>query len=175
MNSFDHFMKHSLNIRYYGRYVDDFVIVHPDKDYLKNLIPVVRNFLWNELGLKLHARKIYLQHYSKGVKYLGAVIKPYRIHTANRTIENFYNAVHKQNSVLSSQHPVPTYDEQSAFLSCLNSYLGFMKHYNSYKSRTRIIKKLSELWWYHVAVTNHASKFLSSHRFVSRLGKTPFK
>ena len=36
MDSFDHFVKHDLGIRYYGRYVDDFVIVHEDKKYLKN-------------------------------------------------------------------------------------------------------------------------------------------
>src|SRR5574344_2748269 len=39
MDSFDHFVKHDLKIQYYGRYVDDFVIVHEDKEYLKKLIP----------------------------------------------------------------------------------------------------------------------------------------
>ena len=35
MNAFDHFIKHDLGIRYYGRYVDDFLVVHQDKAYLK--------------------------------------------------------------------------------------------------------------------------------------------
>lgn len=45
MNSFDHYMKHTLGIKYYGRYVDDFVIVHSAKEFLKGLIPKYRIFL----------------------------------------------------------------------------------------------------------------------------------
>ena len=65
MNTFDHHIKHDLNIRFYGRYVDDFVIIHPDKEYLKNLIPQLSNFLLSTLQLTLHPKKIYLQHYGK--------------------------------------------------------------------------------------------------------------
>lgn len=43
LNPFDHFIKTSLNIKYYGRYVDDFVIVHPIQEYLKSLITTIRN------------------------------------------------------------------------------------------------------------------------------------
>lgn len=80
MNPFDHFIKYRQNIRYYGRYVDDFIIVHNDKEYLKSLIPKIRDYLKSKLKLELHPKKIYLQHYSRGVKFLGAVIKPRRIY-----------------------------------------------------------------------------------------------
>jgi hypothetical protein len=42
LNVFDHFVKHDLGIRFYGRYVDDFVVVHTDHDYLVSLIGVLR-------------------------------------------------------------------------------------------------------------------------------------
>ena len=74
-NSFDHFIKHNLKIRYYGRYVDDFVMIHPDKEYLKSIIPIIREYLYSNLGLVLHPNKIYLQHYSKGLSYLGGCDK----------------------------------------------------------------------------------------------------
>ena len=80
MNRLDHFIKKELGIRYYGRYVDDFIIVHPDKEYLKSLVPVLSNHLDCTLGLTLHPKKIYLQHYSKGVQFLGTIIKPNRIY-----------------------------------------------------------------------------------------------
>ena len=35
LNTFDHFVKEKLKIRHYGRYVDDMVLIHPDKSYLK--------------------------------------------------------------------------------------------------------------------------------------------
>ena len=65
LDDFDHFMKHRLNCTYYGRYVDDIVIVHRDKEYLKLIIPVVRQFLHNELSLELHPKKMYLQDFKK--------------------------------------------------------------------------------------------------------------
>ncbi len=74
MNEFDHWVKQSCGIKYYGRYVDDFVLIHNNKEYLKNLIPILSNFLLSTLKLTLHPKKIYLQHFSKGVKYLGTVI-----------------------------------------------------------------------------------------------------
>ena len=79
-----------MNIHYYGRYVDpvgylsygvdDFVIVHNDKEFLKSLSPKIRSYLQNELQLELHPKKIYLQHFAKGVKFLGVFIKPHRIY-----------------------------------------------------------------------------------------------
>ena len=70
--------------------MDDFVIVHPDKEYLKSLIPLIKEYLQSELSLELHPKKIYLQHYARGVDFLGTVIKPHRIYIRNRMKGNFY-------------------------------------------------------------------------------------
>jgi len=146
LDSFDHYIKHELQIRYYSRYVDDFVIVHPDKEYLKSLIPQLSNFLLSTLQLNLHPKKIYLQHYKKGVIFLGAVIKPYRIYIANRTKGNFYTAIEKQNSIVKERKP--TKEEQVVFISSINSYLGIMKHYKTYKLRKKMINKNLSAWWW---------------------------
>jgi len=146
MDSFDHFAKHDLKIRYYGRYVDDFVIVHKNKDYLNNLIPKLSDFLQTELQSTIHPKKIYLQHYSKGVKFLGTVILPNRIYIANRTKGNFYNAIEKQNQIVRDHKP--TKEDQQAFQSSMNSYLGIMRHYKTHKLRKEMIfKNLSGWWW----------------------------
>jgi len=158
MNLFDHFIKYDLKIRFYGRYVDDFIIVHPDKEYLKSVIPKIKNFLEKELQLTLHPNKIYLQHYTKGVKYLGAVIKPYRTYIANRTKGNLYHAIRKQNLIARGHKP--TEEEKGKFLSSMNSYLGIMKHYKTYRLRQRIIiKNLSGWWWNSVYLSGGVSKF----------------
>lgn len=121
MDSFDHYMKHDLKIRYYGRYVDDFVIVHEDKEYLKKLIPILSEYLQTVLQVTIHPKKIYLQHYSKGVKFSGTVILPKHIYIADRTKGNFYNAIEKQNQI--ARNHKPTKEEQQAFQSSMNSYL----------------------------------------------------
>jgi RNA-directed DNA polymerase len=158
MDSFDHYVKHDLGIRYYGRYVDDFVILHEDKEYLKKLIPKLTEYLQTELQVTIHPKKIYLQHYSKGVKFLGTVILPNRIYIANRTKGNFYAAIAKQNHI--AQDHKPTKEEQQAFQSSMNSYLGIMKHYKTYKLRKHMIfKNLSGWWWNYVYLSGGICKF----------------
>jgi len=164
LDSFDHYMKHELQIRYYGRYVDDFVIIHPDKEYLKSLVIQLSNFLLSTLKLNLHPKKIYLQHYTKGVKFLGAVIKPHRIYIANRTKGNFYKAIEKQNKI--ARNRKPTKEEQKKFLSSMNSYLGIMKHYKTYKLKKKMINKnLSAWWWNYVYIVKH-DKFVMKQKDV---------
>lgn len=46
LNEFDHYIKHKLGCKYYGRYVDDMVIVHQDKEYLKSVIVVGGGIYW---------------------------------------------------------------------------------------------------------------------------------
>ncbi|NOT13393.1 MAG: hypothetical protein HOP23_16445 [Methylococcaceae bacterium] len=139
MNGLDHFIKHDCGIRYYGRYVDDFIVVHENNDYLKSLIPVIKVRLQERLQLTLHPNKIYLQHYTKGVQFLGAVIKPHRIYIAKRSQGNFYAAIEKQNNMVKEQKP--SKEQQAAFLSSMNAYLGLMKHYKTHKLRKRLLFK----------------------------------
>lgn len=159
MSAFDHFIKKELGIRYYGRYVDDFIIVHENKEYLKALIRIISSYLNNNLQLKLHPKKIYLQHYAKGVKFLGTVIKPNRIYIASRTKGNFYNAIYKQNLMVIKTKP--TIKQQHTFLSSMNSYLGIMKHYKTYSLRRKMIfKELNGYWWNYVYLSGGISKFV---------------
>jgi RNA-directed DNA polymerase len=162
MNTLDHYVKHDLKIQFYGRYVDDFVIIHPDKGFLKSLILELYDFLQSTLHLTLHPKKIHLQHYKKGVKFIGSVILPNRIYIANRTKGNFYNAIAKQNKIV--QNRKPTKGEQEALLSSLNSYLGIIKHYKSFSIRKRMIFKdktgLSGWWFNYLYLSGGMAKFV---------------
>jgi RNA-directed DNA polymerase len=171
MTAFDYYMKKDLKIKYYGRYVDDFIVIHPDNDYLKTLIPIVSKFLLEPISgvegsglqLSLHPKKIYLQHYSKGVAFLGTVIKPNRIYIANRTKGNFFNAIQKHNRVV--QNSKPSLEEQQQFLSSMNSYLGIMKHYKTYKLRKRMLfKYLSGWWWNQAYLSGGVAKFVLKNK-----------
>ena len=158
LNGLDHFVKHDLGITHYGRYVDDFFLVHEDREFLKSLVSPIREFLRVELGLTLHPKKIYLQQYGKGVKFLGTVIMPRRIYVASRTKGNFYNAIQAQNRV--SEDHKPNGEDRSSFLSSMNSYLGIMRHYNSYRLRTSMVSEnLSFNWRKVVRLRNGAVKF----------------
>ena len=164
MSSFDHFVKHRLGIRYYGRYVDDFLLVHHDRDYLKSLIPVLADFLKSKLALTLHPRKIHLQHHSYGVHYLGVMIKSHRIYIGKRTKGNFYDAIMHHNDRAQASEPTP--EEQAAFLCSMNSYLGMMKHYNTYNLRRRMLKKHLSIWWWNLVYLSGGSKLVSRQKTV---------
>ena len=160
MSSLDHFVKHELGIRYYGRYVDDFVLVHTNKAYLKSLIPIISKFLKTELHLKLHPKKIYLQHYSKGVSYIGGFIKPNRIYVSKRTKGNFYEAIHKQNKLIENTTN-PSKAEKLLFLSTMNSYLGILRHFKSYKlCKLYISTGLSKKWFTYFTMNTNFAKFV---------------
>jgi RNA-directed DNA polymerase len=157
MNPLDHFIRNQLSIRFYGRYVDDFVIVHNDGNCLKSIVPKIRDFLKSELRLELHPNKIYLQHYNKGVKFLGAVIKPNRIYISNRTKGNFYEAIQHHNAIASMHKPDK--EEQAAFLCSMNSYLGILKparamqlgkQIKTYKLRKSMLRKYVSTWWWNL-------------------------
>ncbi len=148
MHIFDSFISSYPGIEYYGRYVDDFVIVHQDKDFLKKLIPQIRDFLAANLCLEIHPNKIYLQHYTKGVTFLGAVIKPNRTYAANRTVSHFKKALHTYNRRLRNEEP-PSKDELLKMRATVNSYLGVMRHFKTYNLKKKILLgKPNELFRY---------------------------
>jgi predicted acetyltransferase len=100
-----------------------------------------------------------LQHYSKGVQFLGVIIKPYRIYVAKRTQGNFYDAIQKKNAQVLAQKP--NKEQQAAFLSSMNSYLGILKHYKTHKLRQRLLfRHLSGWWWNRVYLSGGIAKFV---------------
>jgi retron-type reverse transcriptase len=160
LNAFDHYIKHDLGIRFYGRYVDDFVIVHTDKEHLKSLIPIISDFLCKTLGLTLHPKKRYLQHFSKGVAFLGVVIKPHRIYVGKRTKGNFYKKVYWWNCYFENRGFACTKKSVDQFLSSINSYLGIMSGGgNTYKLRRKIISEtLSQNFKQYISYKNDYKK-----------------
>lgn len=127
LNDFDHFIKEKLKCRYYGRYVDDMIFMHKNKEYLKSLIPKIKKYLKNNLDLEIHPKKIYLQPHQNGFSFLGAFIKPYRIYASKRIVNNF---CHKINLAAQGQINNPAF---------FNSYLGQLKQYSSFKLRQKIL------------------------------------
>lgn len=140
LNDLDHFIKQKLKIRHYGRYVDDMVFVHNDRDYLRQIIPWVQTEL-EKVKLNLHPNKIVLVNSEAGIPFLGQIIKPYRSYLGNRTKNNFYQAIQKINHILSE---VPQFEWQQLcdIRATLNSYLGMMRYANTWHLRQAMLGRL---------------------------------
>lgn len=136
MDKFDWFIKKQLRVEYYFRYADDFIIVHPDSLYLKEIIGPIKNFLSNKLGLELHPQKIQIRKFSQGIDFLGYIILPYYILLRTKTKRRMLKKISQkyeylQKGLISGE----------SFNQSLQSYLGMLKHCKGYG----IVKKIEEL------------------------------
>jgi hypothetical protein len=144
LDSLDKYIKFELWFKYYGRYVDDFIIIDNDKQKLLSVILKIKNFLNTKLYLTLHPKKIYFQHYNKWVQFLWAYIKPYRIYIRKRTIWNFWKKIHNINYILKSRDNswiIST--SKNNFQSIINSYLWILNHYKTYKIKKKLIRNFT--------------------------------
>ncbi len=69
LDGLDKLVKGELGIRYYGRYMDDFYLIHPSREYLKYCLEVITEFL-STLELSLNG-KTQIFPIKNGVSYLG--------------------------------------------------------------------------------------------------------
>ena len=123
MNKFDQWIKHKIKVKYYIRYVDDFVVLSENKEYLLELIPKIQNFLAEELKLSLHPNKVFIKTFYSGVDFLGWVNFP-----KHRVLRTATKRKMFRNLLLNNRkEPV------------IQSYLGLLKHGNGYKLEKEII------------------------------------
>lgn len=141
LNRLDKYITEELGFEYYGRYVDDFILIHQSKQALLAAHDKIQDFLKTRLKLELHPQKFYLQHCSKGVRFIGAVIKPHRIYIGTRTKTNLYRKIYKLLPQM-SKSITQTLSGLQHFSSCINSYIGFMRHYDTYNLRSKILRLL---------------------------------
>lgn len=147
----------------HNRYVDDISFVSKDKKKLLSIIPMLRIEL-GKLGLRLNEKKFYLQHYSKGVQFTGAVIKPDRIYVANHTINSFAFAVER----LGKATEMGMIDDINKNIASVNSYLGIMSHYNEYAIKRRIMAKLPQKFYEYCYIEGHFDVVKLKYKYTKK-------
>lgn len=139
MNEFDQFMKHSLKVKYYIRYTDDFVIVSHNERYLHSLLPLMRYFLEITLHLSLHPHKVSIRKFRQGIDFLGYIVLPHhrqmRLKTKRRMLRKLEDRVNAMVAGLLSE-------ERAA--QSLQSYLGVLSHADCY----RLSQDLRNQYWF---------------------------
>ena len=118
LNEFDQFIKHKLKAKYYIRYADDFVILSADKIWLKNQIRPIEKFLMEKLKLEIHPEKIFVKTLNSGFDLLGWV------HFFNRRVLRTKTKRRMFRRIKGNNKP-----------ESLQSYLGLLKHGNTFKLR----------------------------------------
>ena len=137
LGKLDWYTVHTLGFKHYGRYVDDFFLIDENKEYLRNAIPLIRDFLFRELGLTLHPKKMRLQPVSQPITFLGAVAYPYYRHISSRTTRKFRSVMKQLQPIvgditLNTNREVLTEEQQFA-LQVISSYTGYFSHAKAYR------------------------------------------
>lgn len=70
LDSLDHFIKEKLRIKYYVRYMDDFILIHPDKEYLRYCYNEIIKYLCS-LSLNANKKKTQIFKITQPIKFLG--------------------------------------------------------------------------------------------------------
>lgn len=76
LNEFDRYVKHTLRIRNYLRYGDDFVIFTYSRGAAIECRKLVKTFLHCQLFLDLYSRNDVIHPCSEGAKFLGCLLYP---------------------------------------------------------------------------------------------------
>jgi retron-type reverse transcriptase len=69
LDEFDHLLKEKYHVRYYGRYMDDFYVIAPDKKYLQKLLVEIKAWM-GDSGLELN-NKTGIFPLKNGIDFLG--------------------------------------------------------------------------------------------------------
>lgn len=121
LNELDQYIKHTLKVKYYTRYVDDILMMGESGKELEKLYQKITIYTSENLGLKFHKNKLEINTVDKGVNFVGYIIKPFCKYLRRSTIENLYEKLLENNLV-----PV------------VNSYLGMMIHCNQFQERKHL-------------------------------------
>lgn len=130
MDALDQFVKHELRAPRYLRYVDDFVLVHRDREQLQSWQAAIVEFLRDRLRLELKA-DIKLKPLSAGCDFLGYVIYPTHRVVRRRVIGHARQAIRAARG--------------EALRSVWASYRGHFRHANSRRLLERFHAEFPQL------------------------------
>lgn len=163
----DHYLTETLGLTI-ARYVDDTAIVDCDKERLLAAMPLIREHLWKTAGVRVNPKKYYLQHYKKGVKFLGMVIKGDRRYVANRTLGKAMCRLHGFNKMAEERGAAWCKANAEHFVSSINSYLGLMRQGQEYGMRRAFCGQISEAWLKYIVINWDFNKIILKNKYKHR-------
>lgn len=135
LNELDQYVKHNLKIKYYVRYMDDFIFLLKDKESCKNVKNLVNEFVTNNLKLELNQKSRYYPC-NQGLNFCGYRIWPTHRLLRNRCKRKILKKVRKWNKVWETGNL-----NFSIVMPSLQSWMGHSSHANSYNFKRKVIKQ----------------------------------
>jgi RNA-directed DNA polymerase len=146
LNELDQFVKHELKCRHYLRYVDDFILLHPDPEQLEIWKEAIVHFLAKSLRLKLKQPSI-LRPVRSGANFLGYIVRPNYLLVRRRVVGNLRERLirFQQQWIAGSDAQGWTIkllpEPRERLRSVLASYFGHFRHACHYRLVQRIFTR----------------------------------
>ena len=136
LNGFDHYVKEDLGCRFYIRYMDDMVVFSNSKTHLREIRSAMIGAL-GKLRLKVHLNKAQIWPVRQGTDWLG-----YRVYPTHRLVrKSNIRRFRRKLKRLSQDYREGLIDIKKVRAS-LMSWIGHVKHANSYGIRRKIFKEV---------------------------------
>ena len=103
LNELDQFIKHELKVKYYLRYVDDFILLAGNPKILNDYLTQIEHFLDKKLQLKLNPSKTVLQPSHHGINFLGYICRKKYLLVRKRSIKSFKRNLYFFNHLIDPQ------------------------------------------------------------------------
>ena len=139
LNELDHYIKFDLRIKYYCRYMDDFVILVKNKETAKEVFRKIEKFLIETLKLELNKKSKYYSS-KKGCDFCGYIIHEDYVLLRKRNKNNLKRKVKTWCKLYSSKKLDITKFKQSYV-----SFLGYSRHADSYKFINNIQTQIKDI------------------------------
>lgn len=136
LNELDKFVKEKLRVRYYVRYMDDFIILEQDRNKAKILLKEIGHFVDVHLKLQLNYKSRYYPN-KMGVNFCG-----YRIFETHLLLRNRSKKIIKKNIKCWNRLYIERRLDYHKMLLCWNSWVGHAKHANSYNFRIKMYNQI---------------------------------
>ena len=137
-----HYIIHDLHIKHLVVYMDDYILIHPDKDYLKKVLKTIENKLKNQYKLEINKNKTYIKSSSEGIVFLGYHFKVINKKTYITLASDVKRKIRK--NIKTTKYLIT--NNKISFKSAFSS-INTIKY--SYKyTKSKYIKNTLEKYWY---------------------------
>lgn len=138
LNELDHFIKEKLNIKYYIRYMDDGILIHHSKAYLKYCLKEITKIV-QKYKLELN-KKTQINHIKNGLDFLG--FKFYLKN--NKVVLKVRNSTKKRFKRKSAKYKKMLYNKtitKKEYNQYISSYMGHLQMGNTFHLVRKNIKE----------------------------------
>lgn len=104
MNELDQYVKHTLKVKHYLRYVDDFILLSDNQAQLRQWQQQIEQFLHTQLHLTLKPSPI-CKPIITGIDFLGFVVFPHHTQVRRRVVANLRHKLYRLEQEQSSSAP----------------------------------------------------------------------